>query len=68
MIQGTFDEIGHIFFELELVASNCSKLPVEAMLDTGFTGFLAMNKQDLKALGWVFNGNEWMVTPSAIRY
>lgn len=63
MIQGKFDEVGHILFEIELVASNASNLPMKAMLDTGFTGFLAINKQDIDGFGWVFNGNELMVTP-----
>jgi predicted aspartyl protease len=63
MIRGKFDEVGRILFEIELVASNASKLLVEAMLDTGFTGFLAINKQDIDGFGWVFNGNELMITP-----
>lgn len=63
MIHGVFGDEGQLFFEIELVATNGSKLPMEIMLDTGFTGFLARNKQDLGALKWVFNGNEWMLTP-----
>ncbi|MFM7368860.1 MAG: aspartyl protease, partial [Sphaerospermopsis kisseleviana] len=28
--------------------------PVETILDTGFTEFLAMNKQDIESLDWTF--------------
>lgn len=52
MIHGVFGDEGQLFFEIELVATNGSKLPMEIMLDTGFTGFLAMNKQDLNGFGW----------------
>lgn len=63
MIQGSFDDIGHLFFEIELIPVRGLNLPVDAMLDTGFTGFLAINKQDLDALEWTFGGNERMLTP-----
>ncbi len=54
MIQGTFGDRGQLFFEIELISINGFNLPVDAMLDTGFTGFLAINKQDLDALNWQF--------------
>jgi predicted aspartyl protease len=54
MIQGTFGDRGQLFFEIELIGINGFNLPVDAMLDTGFTGFLAINKQDLDALNWQF--------------
>jgi len=53
MIAGRFGEDGELFFEIELIANNGERFPVEALLDTGFTtGFLAINFQDLEALGW----------------
>jgi predicted aspartyl protease len=53
MISGRFGENGELFFEIELIASNGDRLPVEVLLDTGFTaGFLAINFQDLEALEW----------------
>ncbi len=62
MIHGKFDDIGHIFFEIDLIASNGLNLPMEAMLDTGFTGFLAISNQDLDALQWAYLGEEEMLT------
>jgi len=53
MIQGRFSEIGELFFEIDLIATNEEILPVEALLDTGFTtGWLALDIQDVEALGW----------------
>jgi predicted aspartyl protease len=53
MISGRFGEYGELFFEIELIASNGEILPVEVLLDTGFTtGYLAINFQDIDALGW----------------
>jgi predicted aspartyl protease len=31
-----------------------SELPVDAMFDTGFSAYLAINNQDLDALGWTY--------------
>jgi predicted aspartyl protease len=62
MIQGKFDDIGHIFFEIDLITPDGSKFPVEAMLDTGFTGLLAISDQDLDALQWAYIGEEEMIT------
>jgi predicted aspartyl protease len=54
MIQGVFGEKGQLFFEIELIAVDGLHLPVDAMFDTGFTGFLAVNKQDLDGLDWKY--------------
>ncbi|NJR18473.1 MAG: aspartyl protease [Calothrix sp. CSU_2_0] len=62
MIEGHFDDIGHIFFEIDLITTDGLNLPVDAMLDTGFTGFLVINKQDLEVLEWVYRGDEQMLT------
>ncbi len=53
MILGSFGNNGELFFEIQLVARNGEGFPVEALLYTGFTdGWLAINTQDLEALGW----------------
>ncbi|MDF5724146.1 MAG: aspartyl protease [Rhizonema sp. PD37] len=54
MIHGQFGSRGQLFFEMELITADGLNLPVDAMLDTGFTGFLAINKQDLDGLDWVY--------------
>ena len=54
MILGRFGENGQIYLEIDLISNNGLSLPVEAMLDTGFTEFLAINKQDVESLGWSF--------------
>ncbi|BAZ14051.1 hypothetical protein NIES4071_58910 [Calothrix sp. NIES-4071] len=38
------------------------------MLDTGFTGFLAMNIQDLDGFEWPFLGKQEMVTAQEKNY
>jgi len=54
MILGRFGENGQIYLEIDLISNDELSLPVEAMLDTGFTEFLAINKQDVESLGWSF--------------
>lgn len=62
MIQGTFGEKGQLFFEINLMTADGLHLPVEVMLDMGFTEFLAINKQDLDGLGWSYIGDEPLQT------
>jgi len=38
MIKGTFGEQDELFFEVDLIADNGLELPVDALLDTGFSG------------------------------
>jgi len=53
MIAGKFGSFGELLFEIELIAAEGDSLPVEVLLDTGFTtGWLAINSQDIKALEW----------------
>ncbi|MGH1395355.1 MAG: aspartyl protease [Trichormus sp.] len=54
MIEGRFGEYGQIYFEIDLIGGDSLSFPVETMLDTGFTEFLAMNKQDVESLDWQF--------------
>ncbi len=66
MIHGTFDDEGHLFFNVELITVDGLNLPVDAMLDTGFTGFLAMNKQDIDSLDWIFLRQDDLQTAQGI--
>jgi len=54
MIQGTFGDDDELFFEIELLAADGLELPVDVLLDTGFSGWLAMNSQDLEGFDWSY--------------
>ena len=43
MIAGRFGDEDELFFEVELIADNGLELPVDVLLDTGFSGWLAMD-------------------------
>ncbi|MEG4146067.1 aspartyl protease [Microcoleus sp. Pol12B5] len=62
MIQGKFGDEDELFFEIELIADNGLELPVDALLDTGFSGWLAMDSQDLDGLDWTYVKQEKMRT------
>ncbi len=62
MIEGRFGENGQIYFEVDLIGGENFSFPVETMLDTGFTEFLAMNKQDIESLDWTFLGQDKLRT------
>jgi predicted aspartyl protease len=50
MIEGKFGENGQVYFEIDLIGGDNFSFPVETMLDTGFTEFLAMNGEDRVSL------------------
>jgi clan AA aspartic protease len=52
MIQGEFNSQGELFFEIGLMSADGDIIPVKALLDTGFTGWLAIDSQDADSLGW----------------
>ncbi len=52
MIEGQFGSKGELFFEIDLVAADGLTITVDALLDTGFTDWLAINTQDAESLGW----------------
>ncbi|MEA5551139.1 aspartyl protease [Anabaena cylindrica UHCC 0172] len=62
MMEGRFGENGQIYFEIDLIGEDNFSFPVETMLDTGFTEFLAMNKQDVESLDWTFLGQDKLRT------
>ncbi|WP_392533478.1 aspartyl protease [Nostoc sp. C117] len=58
MIFGEFNSQGELIFEIGLVTSDEEIIPVHAVLDTGFTGWVALDNQDALSLGWILNINE----------
>jgi len=54
MIQGNFGDDGELFFEIELITNEGLALPIDAQLDTGFSEWLVINKQDLAGLGYPY--------------
>jgi len=62
MIEGRFGDEDELFFEIELIADNGLELPVDALLDTGFSAWLAMDEQDLEGLDWIYVKQEKMRT------
>ena len=53
MISGEFNRKGELIFEIGLIAADGDVMPVNAVLDTGFTGWLAIDNQDIESLGWI---------------
>ncbi|MBN4002960.1 aspartyl protease [Nostoc sp. LPT] len=84
MIEGKFGDSGQLFFEIDLITSDGLNLPVDAMLDTGFTGFLANMIQGkfwekgqlffeieliTDEITEVFLGSEWLkILPLMVNY
>ena len=52
MISGEFNQKGSLVFQVDLIAADETDYPVKVILDTGFTGWLIVNKQDAILLGW----------------
>lgn len=61
MIQGKFGEQDELFFEIDLIAADGLEIPVDALLDTGFSDWLAIDKQDIEELGWDYVGERNML-------
>lgn len=66
MIQGYFGSKGEMFFEIDLIAADGSVIAVDALLDTGFTDWLAMDTQDVESLGWSFVEREERLTAQGV--
>lgn len=64
MIQGRFGDDDELFFEIELIAADGLELPIEALLDTGFSDWLTINSQDLEGLDWVYVRKQTLRTAS----
>ncbi|MDF5734032.1 MAG: aspartyl protease [Rhizonema sp. PD38] len=61
MIAGRFGDEEELIFEIELIAGNGFELPIDAVLDTGFSDFLAIDKQDLEGFDWEYLGERSML-------
>ncbi len=58
MISGEFNSQGELVFEINLITADKDVIPVNTLLDTGFTGWLAIDNQDALSLGWTLKINE----------
>ncbi|MBD2607672.1 aspartyl protease [Scytonema hofmannii FACHB-248] len=58
MISGEFNSQGELVFEISLITADKDVIPVNTLLDTGFTGWLAIDNQDALSLGWTIKINE----------
>ena len=54
MINGEFGDNYELWFEIDLIAADGAILPIDALLDTGFSYWLAINIQDLQDLDWLY--------------
>ena len=57
MIEGEFNSRGELFFEIGLIPEDGDSIPVMALLDTGFTGWIALDCQDADSLGWILTSD-----------
>jgi len=49
MISGRFSDGEELIFEIELIAANGFELPIDVVLDTGFSGWLAIDPGEPQA-------------------
>jgi len=61
-MDGFFGDEDALLFDINLITSDGLELPVDAMLDTGFSYWLAIDEQDLDALGWTYIDQQIMRT------
>ncbi|BDA70770.1 unknown protein [Calothrix sp. PCC 7716] len=54
MINGRFSDDDTLIFELSLITSDGLELPTDVIVDTSFSGWLAIDEQDLEGLGWTY--------------
>lgn len=50
MISGEFSTKGELVFEIDLIGADAEPMPVNAILDTGFTSWLIVDNQDAESL------------------
>jgi predicted aspartyl protease len=66
LIEGKFSsDNNELIFEIDFVAEDGLTITVDALLDTGFTDWLAVNTQDAVSLGWeLIDNDETRITAS----
>jgi predicted aspartyl protease len=52
-MNGFFGDEDALLFSIELITLDGLELPIDAMFDTGFSYWLAIDNQDIDALNWV---------------
>lgn len=65
MILGEFNERGELVFEITLISATREYVPVNAILDTGFTGWLAINTQEADSLDWELDREQEIMSTAA---
>ncbi|MGD1913540.1 MAG: aspartyl protease [Rivularia sp. (in: cyanobacteria)] len=66
MISGKFGDGEELIFEIELITSDEFELPIDAVLDTGFSDWLAIDKQDLEGFDWEYLGERSMLMAKGV--
>lgn len=61
MISGRFGDGEELIFEIELITFDGFELPIDAVFDTGFSDWLAIDKQDLEGFNWEYLGERSML-------
>jgi predicted aspartyl protease len=56
MLSGTIDRSGQIYIPIDLITAYGDRRTLDALLDTGFTGSLAISRALAHALGWQLHG------------
>jgi predicted aspartyl protease len=60
MIEGRFGDEDELIFEIDLMAIDGFELPIDVVLDTGFSDWLVMDEQDLEDFDWEYVGKRDM--------
>lgn len=64
MSAGFFGDGGELYFDLDLITGSGDVITVSALLDTGFTDWLAPDAQDAEGLEWTLLERREMATAS----
>jgi predicted aspartyl protease len=65
MILGEFNEREELIFEIDLIGADGESIPVNAILDRGFTGWLAINTQEADSLDWLLDKEQEILSRAA---